>query len=52
MRKNDKVEYIEKPLSSTTGIIREVKGRKWVTVEWSDGVIHDEHINDLKVVTK
>ena len=52
MQKNDKVEYVEKPLSPAIGTIREVKGRKWVTVEWSDNVIQNEHIDDLSVVVK
>jgi len=34
------------------GIITEVKGRKWVKVRWTDGVIYEEHKCDLKVVSQ
>jgi hypothetical protein len=30
-----------------TGIVVETKGTRWVKVTWIDGIIHDEHIDDL-----
>jgi len=34
------------------GVIKELRGRSWVIVHWSDGVIMDEHIGDLTLVSK
>jgi hypothetical protein len=34
------------------GIVTEIKGRKWVKVRWTDGVIYEEHRSDLKVVSR
>ena len=32
------------------GRIIRVKGKKWTTVEWSDGIILEEHINDIEII--
>ena len=32
------------------GRIIRVKGKKWITVKWSDGVILEEHINDIEII--
>jgi len=32
------------------GTILEAKGKKWFRVVWSDGIICDEHVNDLRIV--
>ena len=34
------------------GIIKEIKGKNWVIVQWADGVILDEHVDDLILVSK
>ena len=34
------------------GIIVGVKGKKWLKVQWIDGIILDEHRADLKVVSR
>jgi hypothetical protein len=33
-----------------TGLVLEVKGAQWVKVQWTDGVIFDEHQEDLEIV--
>ena len=49
MQVGDKIQHIA---NSTTGIICEVKGKKWVKIVWSDDIILDEHINDIKLIEK
>jgi len=34
------------------GIIVEVKGSKWYKVQWDDGVVLNEHTEDLKLVSR
>jgi len=45
----DKIQHIA---NSATGIICEVKGKKWVKIVWSDDIILDEHIDDIKLIEK
>ena len=45
----DKIQLIA---NSTTGIVSEVKGKKWVKIIWSDGIILDEHTDDIKLIEK
>ena len=49
MQVGDKIQLIA---NSTTGIISEVKGKKWVKIVWSDDIILDEHIDDIKLIEK
>jgi translation initiation factor IF-1 len=46
------VEYITPPEhKKIVGTVTKVKGKKWVRVEWSDKVIYDEHVCDLKSIS-
>ena len=46
------VEYIIPPQhKKVIGTVTEVKGKKWVKVAWSDKVICDEHVRDLKSIS-
>ncbi len=49
MQVGDKIQLIA---NSTTGIVSEVKGKKWVKIIWSDGIILDEHADDIKLIEK
>ena len=49
MQVGDKIQHIA---NSTTGIISEVKGKKWVKIVWSDDIILDEHVDDIKLIEK
>ncbi len=49
MQVGDKIQLIA---NSTTGIISEVKGKKWVKIVWSDDIILDEHVDDIKLIEK
>ena len=49
MQVGDKIQHI---VNSATGIISEVKGKKWVKIAWSDDIILDEHIDDIKLIEK
>ena len=49
MQVGDKIQHIA---NSTTGIVSEVKGKKWVKIVWSDDIILDEHIDDIKLSEK
>jgi|10_taG_2_1085330.scaffolds.fasta_scaffold22677_11 hypothetical protein len=40
----------EKRKNKITGLVVEVKGVQWVRVQWTDGVVYDEHANDLEIV--
>jgi len=51
-RVGDIVSYDGNIWDDVIGIVLEIKGRKWVKVRWADGVIHDEHIKDLKIVSR
>ena len=44
------VKYKDADLSGVTGEIKQLKGRKWLHVDWSDGVSLSEHINDLESI--
>ena len=49
MQVGDKIQHIA---NSTTGIVSEVKGKKWVKIVWADDIILDEHIDDIKLIEK
>ena len=49
MQVGDKIQHIA---NSTTGIVSEVKGKKWVKIVWSDDIILDEHVDDIKLIEK
>jgi hypothetical protein len=42
------VTYRNKGTNRVLGVVSESKGKKWVVVQWSDGVILSEHVGDLK----
>jgi len=42
----------EKAKRDITGIIVELKGRKWAKIHWIDGITYDEHIDDLEMAKK
>ena len=42
----------EKAKRDITGIIVELKGKKWAKIHWIDGIIYDEHIDDLEIAKK
>jgi len=46
------VSYDGNMWDHVVGIVLETKGRKWVKVQWADGVIQNEHIKDLKIVSR
>jgi len=50
MKVGDLVSYCDRPKSR--GVIIELKGKKIVIVEWKHGVIHDEHIDDILVLSE
>jgi transcription antitermination factor NusG len=50
MKTGDEVKYTEGSFIHLTGKIKVVKGRKWLTIEWSDGIILTEHIEDLQFI--
>ena len=35
-----------------TGIVKEIKGKNWVIVQWADSVTLDEHVDDLILISK
>ena len=35
-----------------TGIVVEMKGRRWAKIHWIDGVVYDEHTDDLEITKK
>jgi translation initiation factor IF-1 len=47
-RVGDLVQYPKS--NEVTGFITKVKGKKWFRVRWNDGVILDEHLDDLRPV--
>ena len=47
MKEGTQVKYIEGSFVHLTGFIKKVKGKKWIIVEWSDGIILKEHVDDL-----
>ena len=49
MQVGDKIQHI---VNSATGIVCEVKGKKWVKIVWSDDIILDEHTDDIKLIEK
>ena len=40
----------DKSKNKITGLVLEAKGTQWVKVQWADGVIFDEHREDLELV--
>jgi|TARA_Y100000310_G_C20248335_1_gene607890 hypothetical protein len=49
-RVGDLVQYPKS--DEVVGLITKVKGRKWFRVRWNDGVILDEHLDDLRPTNK
>ena len=49
MQVGDKIQLIA---NSTTGIVSEVKVQSSVKIVWSDDIILDEHIDDIKLIEK
>ena len=49
MQVGDKIQLIA---NSATGIISEDKGKKWVKIVWSDDIILDEQIDEIKLIKK
>ena len=48
MKLNEIVRYREsKEYGHLTGRVKIIHGRKWLTVEWSDGINIREHVDDL-----
>jgi hypothetical protein len=39
-----------KSTNRITGLVLETHGTKWIKVQWTDGVVFDEHRDDLEVV--
>ena len=35
-----------------TGVVIGVKGKKWAKIHWIDGVVYNEHVDDLEVTKK
>ena len=35
-----------------TGIVVNMKGKKWAKIHWIDGVVYDEHVDDLEITKK
>ena len=52
MQVGDKVQYTKPTSLETTGIVKEIKNKKWAKIAWSDDIILDEHIDDLKLIKK
>jgi len=59
MKVGDTVKYsksfkflTESAKKDITGVIKDVKGDKWVEVRWIDGVIYNEHVDDLEITEK
>jgi hypothetical protein len=46
------VTYRNNGTNRVHGIITKSKGKRWVVVQWSDGVILSEHVGDLKKLEK
>tara|TARA_R110000824_G_scaffold56294_2_gene154279 strand:- start:304 stop:462 length:159 start_codon:yes stop_codon:yes gene_type:complete len=47
MKVGDIVKYKNAESSKVTGEVKQVKGKKWLCVNWSDGVNLSEHVDDL-----
>ncbi len=47
MKIGDSVKYKSHEIA---GRVTAVKGKKWVNVAWSNGIITNEHINDLEKI--
>ena len=59
MKVGDMVRYSEsfKKMSESTkkditGVVVNVKGKKWAKIHWIDGIVHDEHVDDLEIAKK
>jgi len=59
MKVGDAVKYsklfklmTESTKKDITGVVMDVKGNKWVEVHWIDGVIYNEHVDDLEIIRK
>jgi len=59
MKIGDMVKYSQsfKKMSESakkdiTGVVIGVKGKKWAKIHWIDGVVYNEHVDDLEVTKK
>ena len=52
MKVGNVVKYKNTSSSGVTGRIKAVKGKKWLEVDWSDGVSLSEHADDLIFLDK
>ena len=50
MKVGNIVKYKDVDISGMTGEVKQLKGRKWLHVDWSDGVSLAEHVDDLEVI--
>jgi|TARA_R110000824_G_scaffold83332_3_gene208569 hypothetical protein len=46
------VIYRNNGTNRVPGIVIKSKGKLWVVVQWSDGVVLSEHVSDLKKLEK
>jgi len=46
------VTYRKEGTNRVHGIVMGLAGKSWVVVQWSNGVILSEHIDDLKKLEK
>ena len=52
MKVGDPVKYKNVNSLNVTGKVKAVKGKKWLLIDWSDGVNLSEHIDDLVFLDK
>jgi hypothetical protein len=51
MQLGDLVTYRE-GTQTLTGKIKTILGRKWISIQWSDKLVSDEHVDDLNILQK
>ena len=52
MKVGNIVKYKNASPPGMTGRVKAVKGKKWLDVDWSDGVNLSEHVDDLIFLDK
>ena len=52
MKIGELVEYKIAPTIPLVGVITKVLGRNWVKVTWPHGIIYDEYIYDLRILSE
>ena len=46
----DAVTLVDQPENKdfSVGVVTETKGKRWIRIAWSCGLIYEEHIDDIR----